>query len=403
MKQVVVFLFLALVATQAQDFVVSRTEGQTHVLRLTQRGEEFLHHDAVLVQVRSRKGRADTAVIPIDEIQGRAEWVEVLGPLPDSSGIALSLVDARARVTKKHPLVRYVSLRPDADGRYRVTEADVSMWTSARDILQGARMVHKGETKLPIADLEPINLSLEPYSRDLSTGTYALAGIDRIEPMWLLSYEETGALTALNYGYDDDGLPTVQVVRKWYGPLRRIVYHHGAIVGVTSVAPNPPILRVFDESNDSSRFARVSVYSWAGPDADTAVDGRYVMRSMAVLSSCVSPPKQWLAFPLEAAVLRPVRLGFAPGQEGCTASGPRSSVWPFQNVIPNGTICHINATANDASEAPWHFVSLQMKGDAAMRRTFGDFTAGDEDVITSGWLPASALNVMGIPSLVRPK
>jgi len=58
------------------------------------------------------------------------------------------------------------------------------------------------------------------------------------------------------------------------------------------------------------------------------------------------------------------------------------------------------ASALDASQAPWHFVSLRIKGDAAMRRTFGDYTAGDEEVVTSGWLPASALRVTGVPSVV---
>lgn len=400
MHLLVFLLSTVLACAQNQDFVISRTERQSNVLRLTQRGDGFSFHDAYLVRVRSVKGRVDSAVTPVVEIQGRAMWVEVLGPLPDSSGIVLSMVDARLRTTKKHPLVRYATMRVSTEGTYRLTEVDASMWTSARDIVQGARMVHKGETNPPLADLQPIDLKTEPYSNLLSPGAFAMTKISRIEPMWLLNTESSGARTVLSYGYDDDGQAVVQVVRLWYFPLKRLIYCRGAIVGITPKGDTPPLVRVFDESSDSSRFARVTVYGWMGPDADSLVDGRYRVQSMSVMSSCIIPPKRWLTFPLEAKVQRAVRLGFAPGQEGCTASGPRSSSWPFQDALPEGTVCHILATTLDVSEAPWHFVSLRQKGDAAMRRSFGDYTAGDEEVITSGWLPASALRVTGVPSVV---
>ncbi len=394
-------LSAVLVCAQSRDAVISRTAAQTCSVRLVPLGGETPQHDLFFVRVRAAKRGADTSVAPVREINGAGLWVEVAGRTPDSTGIVLMLVDAAQRGAKKFPRTRHAVLTDDGADGYRLRYVDGALWTSTRDVVQGARMVHKGETKVPIADLEPIDLKSEPFRRLLSAGAYTMAKIDRIEPMWLLSEESSGARAVLNYGYDEDGQSVVQVVRLWYFPLKRLVYCRGAIVSVTPERNAPPEIGVFDESQDSSRFARVTVYRWQLPDADSMVDGRYKMRTMTVMSSCVIPPKQWLPFPLLASVIRPTRLGFAPGQEGCTAIGPRSSGWPFEASLPEGTTCHIVASAVDASQAPWHFVSLRHKGDAAMRRSFGDYAAGDEEVVTSGWLPASALEIKGLPELSR--
>ncbi|HBB24979.1 MAG TPA: hypothetical protein DCZ59_01810 [Bacteroidetes bacterium] len=400
MYLILFLLSTVLACAQNQDFVISRTERHSNLLRLTQRSDGFSFHDAYLVRVRSVKGRVDSAVTPVVEIQGGAKWVEVLGRTPDSAGIVLSLTDAAQRGVKKFPRTIHAVLTDDGADGYHLRYVDDGLWASTRDVVQGARMVHKGETKLPISDLEPIDLKSNPFRQLLSTGAYTMAKIDRIEPMWLLSEESSGARAVLNYGYDEDGQSVVQIVRLWYFPLKRLVYCRGAIVSVVPERNMPPAIGVFDESQDSSRFARVTVYGWQPPDADTLVDGRYAVRTMNVMSSCVIPPKTWLPFPLLASVTRQLRLGFAPGQEGCSALGPRSSGWPFEVPLAEGTTCHIVASALDASQAPWYFVSLRQKGDAAMRRTFGDYTAGDEEVVTSGWLPANALTVTGVPSVV---
>ncbi len=395
------FLLSAVLAcAQSQDSVISRTSVQTCSVRLVPRDGDSPQHDLFFVRVRAAKRGADTSVVPVREINGAGLWIEVAGRTPDSTGIVLKLIDAAQRGVKSFPRTMHAVLAEAGDDGYDLRYVDERLWTSTRDLVQGARMVHKGETKLPISDLAPIDLRSDPLRQQLSNGAYTMAKIDRIEPMWLLSEESSGARAVLNYGYNEDGQSVVQIVRLWYFPLKRLVYCRGAIVSVVPERNMPPAVGVFDESQDSSRFARVTVYGWQPPDADTLIDGRYTVRTMNVMSSCIIPPKKWLPFPLLASVTRQLRLGFAPGQEGCSALGPRSSGWPFEAPLAEGITCHIVASALDASQAPWHFVSLRIKGDAAMRRTFGDYTAGDEEVVTTGWLPASALRVTGVPSVV---
>jgi hypothetical protein len=393
-------LSAVLVCAQSRDAVISRTAAQTCSVRLVPLGGETPQHDLFFVRIRTSKRGADTSAAPVREINGAGLWVEVAGRTPDSTGIVLMLVDAAQRGAKKFPRTRHAVLTDDGADGYRLRYVDGALWTSTRDVVQGARMVHKGETKLPIADLEPIDLKSEPFRRLLSAGAYTMAKIDRVEPMWLLSEETSGARAVLNYGYDEDGQSVVQVVRLWYFPLKRLVYCRGAIVSVTPERNAPPEIGVFDESQDSSRFARVTVYGWQLPDADSMVDGRYKMRTMTVMSSCVIPPKQWLPFPLLASVIRPTRLGFAPGYEGCASARHGDASWPFGSPLEASTSCEILATSKDASDNAWHFIGVRLPNDPAVRRLFGDYSSSEtEQLITGGWVAASALDTLGLPGV----
>ncbi|MBU3699690.1 MAG: hypothetical protein FGM33_06735 [Candidatus Kapabacteria bacterium] len=399
-RVIVVFLIAVVpLRAQQQDVTISVTADAKHVFRLRLNAAERPFHEATHLRIVSKKSGADTIATPLSEVNGRHVYVEVVGTTPDSTGLVLTLADADARIDKKHPSPRWVVLRSVPVAEYTLDDVDRSIMIGLVDIVKGARMVHKGETKDPIADLVPIDLRQAPFDEDLSTRKYALAGISRLEPMWLASDEPSGARTILNYGYDADGMSIVQVVRAWYGPLRRMVYQPGAIVGVSSVGGEPPTFRVFDESKDSARYARVTAHSWQRPHNDTMIDGRYVVASMSILSSCVIPPKRWEAYPKAATLTRSVRLGFAPGYEGCVSARQSETSWPFGAALADSTHCHILASAKDANENTWYFVGLSVDGDPAMRRTFGDFSAGSEKVITGGWLPASALTIMGIPGV----
>ncbi|MEY3386962.1 MAG: hypothetical protein RIR53_1773 [Bacteroidota bacterium] len=393
-----ILFFVALVplCAQVQELTISTNAGAVYKLRLRTVSSERPFHEAHHLRITTSKTGNDTVVTPIAEVNGRHMYVEVIGVTPDSAGLVLTLVDADARVQKKHPATRWVVMRSAAMAEYTLDEVDRTIMVGLTDIVKGARMVHKGETKVPIADLVSIDLREKPYNEDLSPRKYALAGIERLEPMWLASDEPSGARTILNYGYDADGRGIVQVVRAWYGPLRRLVYQPGAIVGVGSVGGEPPTFRIFDESKDSSRYARVTAHAWQGPQNDTMIDGRYIVASMSILSSCVIPPKRWEQFPRSANVTRPVRLGFAPGYEGCASARHSETSWPFGTPLEESTPCQILAVGKDASDATWYFVGLSIAGDPAVRRSFGDYTAGSEPVITGGWLPASALRISGV-------
>jgi hypothetical protein len=393
-------LFIAVLNTRGQDLVVARNQERTCLIRLTEQAGEFPSHDAVFVCRRSLKGAIDSIVTPIDEIRGRGEWVEVAGHTSDSIGIVLALTDARERKQSQSPRIRHIILRAGEDGRYVRTDINDLMMEYVRDVVQGARMVHKGETARPLTDLKRIDLKSEPYSRILSRQAFAAAGMSRLEPMWLLSDEASGAQSILTYGFDDDGLATVQVVRSWYGPLRRLVYQRGAVVGVTPSGGESPALRVFDESSDSSRYARVIRYAWTDPDADSLADGRYVVQAMTIVSACVIPPKRWDPFPQSARLTRSVRLGFAPGYEGCASARHGDASWPFGSPLEASTSCEILATSKDASDNAWHFIGVRLPNDPAVRRLFGDYSSSEtEQLITGGWVAASALDTLGLPGV----
>ena len=396
-----VFLFSTmLVCAQNQDVLVSRSQEQTCLIRLTELAGEYPSHDAAFVCKRDIKGKIDSIVTPIDEIRGRGEWVEVAGRTQDSMGVVLALMDARERKQSLTPRIRHIILRAGDDGRYVRTDISDLVMESLRDVFQGARMVHKGETTRPLTGLKLIDLKAEPYSRTLSRHAFAGAGINRLEPMWLLSDEASGAQSILTYGFDDDGHATVQVVRAWYGPLRRLLYQRGAIVGVTPSGGVSPTLRVFDESSDSSRYARVIRYAWTEPDADTLADGRYVVQAMTIVSACVIPPKRWDPFPQAARLTRTVRLGFAPGYEGCASARHSDASWPFGKPLDAATPCEILATAQDAVDASWYFIGVRVSNDPAVRSTFGDHgTSAAEQVFSGGWVPASALELTGLPGI----
>lgn len=374
-----------------------RSQGKTCLIRLTEQAGEFPSHDAVFVCRRRINGRIDSTVTPMDEIRGRGEWVEVAGCTPDSASIVLALTDARERKQSQMPRVRHVIVRAGEDGRYIRTDISDLVMESLRDVFQGARMVHKGETTRPLTGLKPIDLKSEPHSRTLSRHAFAGAGIDRLEPMWLLSDEAKGAQCILTYGYDDDGHATVQVVRSWYGPLRRLIYQRGAIVGVTPSGGDSPTIRVFDESSDSARYARVIRYAWTDPDADTLADGRYVVQAMTIVSACAIPPRRWDAFPQPARLVRSVRLGFAAGYEGCSSARHGDASWPFGKPLDAATSCEILATAKDANDNTWHFIGVRLPNDPALRRLFGDFASSEsEQLITGGWVAASALEITAL-------
>lgn len=396
MNLLVFLFFTMLVCAQSQDVLVSRSQEQTCLIHLTEQAGEYPSHDAVFVCLRDLKGKIDSIVTPMDEIRGRGEWVEVAGRTPDSAGVVLALTDAREHKQSQAPRRRYILLHAGEDGRYVRTDISDLLMESVRDVFQGARMVHKGETTRPLTGLKTIDLKSEPYSRTLSRHAFAGSGIDRLEPMWLLSDEPKGAQCILTYGYDDDGHSTVQVVRLWYGPLRRLVYQRGAIVGLTPSGVESPTLRVFDESSDSSRYARVIRYAWTDADADSLADGRYVVQAMTIVSSCVIPPKRWDPFPQPARLARSVRLGFAPGYEGCSSARHSESSWPFGKPLEVNTPCEVLASAQDAIGNVWNFVGVRVLNDPAVRRTFGDHgTSESEQIITGSWVPASAVEIIG--------
>lgn len=389
----VIFLAGVMCAAQSHEVIISRAGDVATRLRLVEQEGKVPHHLAVLVSTHSPSGAADSVVVPIKEISGLGLWIEVAGRTPDSSGVVLGLTSATERLAIDSPRVRHVVIRSQTFGGYNLVDVDGRIMESLRDVFQGARMVHKGETTRPLTGLKPIDLKLEPHSRTLSRHAFAGAGIDRLEPMWLLSDEAKGAQCILTYGYDDDGHATVQVVRSWYGPLRRLIYQRGAIVGVTPSGGDSPTLRVFDESSDSSRYARVIRYAWADPDADTMADGRYVVQAMTIVSACVIPPRRWDAFPQPARIVRSVRLGFAAGYEGCSSARHGDASWPFGKPLDAATSCEILATAKDANDNTWHFVGVRLPNDPALRRLFGDFASSEsEQLITGGWIAASAVD-----------
>lgn len=395
MQYLLVLLTAVQVSAQQQEVVFSVTADSRCVLRLRLIASERPFHEAYHLRITPSNSGSDTLVTPISEVNGRQVYVDVLGPTPDSSGLVLTLVDADSRIEKKLPAIRWVVLRSVPVAGYTLDDIDRTIMTGLSDIVEGARMVHKGETARPLTDLKRIDLKSEPYSRILSRQAFAAAGINRLEPMWLLSDEASGAQSILTYGFDDDGLATVQVVRSWYGPLRRLVYQRGAIVGVTPSGGESPALRVFDESSDSSRYARVIRYAWTDPDADSLADGRYVVQAMTIVSACVIPPKRWDPFPQSARLTRSVRLGFAPGYEGCASALHGDASWPFGTSLKASTSCEILATSKDASDNAWHFIGVRLPNDPAVRRLFGDYSSAEtEQLVTGGWVAASALDTL---------
>ena len=385
---------------QVEDVVISKTGGETFMVRLRAIAGEYVHHDATFLRLRKTKSGIDTLATAIDDINGRNEWVDVLGLGPDSASVVLALTDAIERVKQTTVRRRLLVVRPSGDGRYVRDFVDDAQLQALQDIVQGARIVHKGLTKDPIAGLQPINTKEQPYSRSLGRAAYHLANIERIEPMWLLAQNGDEATTVLNYGFDDQRRPTVQVIRMTYGPMRRVLFQHGTIVGVTPNASDPPTLRIFDESSDSSSYARSTVHQWEGPRVDTVVDGRYRVTSMTFLSSCTIPPRTWLPFPRTATVVREIRMGFAPGYEGCASARLASTSWPFGKPLAQAMSCQVVASATDAEGQTWYFVSARVNNDPAVRRSFNDHgTTEQEMVYTGGWVPASALKITGVPAL----
>lgn len=398
--------FIAVVCTglfchaQQQNVTVSKAGSATYVVRLQSVAGQYVHHEAMFLRLRKTKNGTDTLATAIDEINGRNEWVDVLGVGPDSASVVLALTDAIERVTNPRVRRRLLLLRAAADGRYEREFIDDAHLQALQDIVQGARIVHKGLTKDPIAGLPTIDTKELPYARTLGRAAYHLANIERIEPMWLLAQNGEESTTVLNYGFDDRRRPTVQVIRMTYGPMRRVLFHHGTIVGVTPNATDPPALRIFDESSDSSSYGRLTVHQWEGPRVDTVVDGRYSVTSMTFLSSCTIPPRNWLPFPKTASVLREVRLGFAPGYEGCASARLASTSWPFGKPLAQAMSCQVVASAPDAEGQTWYFVSARVNNDPAVRRSFNDHgTSEQEMVYTGGWVPATALKITGVPAL----
>ncbi len=398
MHLVIFLLSTMLVCAQSQDVVISSTARQTCSVRLVQQGGEQPQHAALFVRMGSAKRAADSSVSPITELSDIGLWIEVAGRTPDSSGVVLSLTSAKERAAKPEPRIRHVVLRARSDEGYALSDIDGHMMESLRDIVQGARMVFRGETNRPVSDLPSLDPKQEPYDQLLSMASFAVAGVERLTPMWLLSSSAGGAENVLTYGYDDGGNPTVQVVRIGDGPLRRLIFQRGAIVGVTPVGMGSPTIRVFDESSDSGRYARAIRYVWDEPTSEPNTSGRYVAQAMSILSACVIPPKRFAPFPLAARLTSAVRLGFAPGSEGCSSSRHDVYSWPFGKPLDAATPCEILATANDAADIPWTFIGVREANDPAVRRSFGDHgTSESEQVITGGWVPASSLEVTGIP------
>lgn len=398
MYLVLFFLSSMLVCAQYQDVVISRMERQTHILRLIARSGDQLTHDALFINVRTTKHGADSSFTPIAEINNLSHRVEVAGRTSDSNGIILALTRPSDPRPKEYSNTRHVVLRIGSDRTYHLADVDGRIMESLSDIVQGARMVHRGENSLPISNLPKLNLTTAPYSQTLSVAAFAVSGVERLTPMWQLSQSGNGAENILTYGFDDESQPTVQVVRIGAGPLRRLIVQRGVIVGLTSWGSSSPTVRVFDESSDSARYARVIRYEWNENDLTT--DGHYVPDMMTILSTCVIPPKRFAPFPLSARLTKPVRLGFAPGAEGCTSSRHDVYSWPFAKPIDAETPCEILATAKDAADVSWHFIGVRVSNDPAVRRLFGDHgTSESAHILTGGWAPASSLEVTGIPGV----
>ena len=137
-----------------------------------------------------------------------------------------------------------------------------------------------------------------------------------------------------------------------------------------------------------------------GTVLDRSVEAGYVAETMAILSACVIPPRRFAPFPLTARLVREVRLGFSPGAEGCSSSRHDGNSWPFDKPLDVATPCEILATVNDVTDAPWHFIAVRVSNDPAVRRLFGDHgTSESEQILTGGWVPASALETLGLPSI----
>lgn len=398
---IVVFLLLSvLVSAQSQDVVISRTALETRSVRLVSRGGDKPQSDLFFVRVQSTKRGVDTSVTPIREINGAGLLIDFAGLTPDSSGLVLKLTGDTAQVVKEYAHVRYIVVSDAIDRTYDVRDVDGRTMESLSDIVKGARMVHRGENSLPIANLPKIDLKSAPYNQSLSIAAFTMAGVERLIPMWQLHKAANGTESILTYGFNDEGQPTVQVVRIGAGTLSRMILQHGAIVGLSPEGSNSPSIRVFDESKDSGRYARVIRYAWNGTVLDKSVEANYVPETMAVLSACVIPPKRFAPFPLAARLTRTVRLGISPGAEGCSSSRHDSNSWPFGKPLDAATPCEILATANDATDAPWYFIGVRVANDPAVRRLFGDYeTSESEQILTGGWVPASALETLGLPDV----
>ncbi|MBU3679611.1 MAG: hypothetical protein FGM32_08395 [Candidatus Kapabacteria bacterium] len=400
MYLVAFLLSTMLVCAQSQDVVISRTALQTCSVRLVPRGGEKPQVDLFFVRVRSAKRGADTSITPIRQINGAGALIDVVGRTPDSTGVILALNSDTAQLLKEYAHVRHVVVGATSDGTYTIADVDGRTMESLTDIVKGARMVHRGENSLPIANLSKVDLKSEPYNQSLSTAAFAVAGVERLIPMWQLFRSSSGAENILTYGFDDEMQPTVQVVQIGAGRLRRLIFQRGAIVGLSPEGSNSPSVRVFDESRDSGRYARAIRYAWNGSVLDNSVESRYVPQIMAILSACVIPPKRFAPFPLTARLTRAVRLGFSPGAEGCSSSRHDSYSWPFDKPLEAATPCEILATVNDAADAAWHFVAVRVQNDPAVRRLFGDHgTSDSEQILTGGWVPATALEALGLPGV----
>ncbi|MFM8770553.1 MAG: hypothetical protein ACKOE4_00805, partial [Candidatus Kapaibacterium sp.] len=389
-----------LVCAQSQDVVISRTALETCSVRLVSRGGEKPQSDVFFVRVQPTKRGVDTSVTPIREINGARLLIDIAGLTPDSSGLVLRLTGDTAQVVKVYAHVRHVVVSAASDGTYAVRDVDGRTMESLSDIVKGARMVHRGENSLPIASLPKIDLKSAPYNQSLSSAAFTMASVERLIPMWQLHQAANGAENILTYGFDEEGQPTVQVVRIGAGTLRRLVLQRGAIVGLSPEGSNSPSIRVFDESQDSGRYARTIRYAWNGSVLDKSVEAKYVPETMTILSGCVIPPKRFALFPLAARLTRAVRLGISPGAEGCSSSRHDSNSWPFGKPLDAATPCEILATASDATDAPWHFIGVRVANDPAVRRLFGDHgTSESEQILTGGWVPASALETLGLPGV----
>lgn len=400
MYLVAFLLSTILVCAQTQDVVISRTALQTCSVRLVPRGGDTARHDVVFLRVRLAKRGADTSITPIREINGAGLLIDIAGRTPDSSGVVLALNADTAQLLKDYAHVRHVVVGARSDGTYTVREVDGRTMESLVDIVKGARMVHRGENSLPIADLPKLDLNSAPYNQSLSAAAFAVAGVERLTPMWQLSRAANGAENILTYGFDDELQPTVQVVRIGAGRLRRLIFQRGAIVGLSPAGSNSPSVRVFDESQDSGRYARTIRYVWNGSVLDNSVEAGYVAETMSILSACVIPPRRFASFPLTARLTRAVRLGFSPGAEGCSSSRHDGNSWPFAKPLDAATPCQILATVNDVTDAPWHFIAVRVSNDPAVRRLFGDHgTTESEQILTGGWVPASALETLGLPGV----
>ena len=261
MYLVAFLLSTMLVCAQSQDVVISRTALQTCSVRLVPRVGEKPRYDLFFVRVRSAKRGADTSITPIREIKGAGLLISIAGRTPDSSGLVLALNTDTAQLLNEYAYVRHVVVGASSEGTYIVREIDGRTMESLTDIVKGARMVHRGENSLPVANLPKLDLKSAPYNQSLSISAFAVAGVERLTPMWQLFQAANGAENILTYGFDDELQPTVQVVQIGSGRLRRLIFQRGAIVGLSPAGSNSPSIRVFDESTDSGRYARAIRYA----------------------------------------------------------------------------------------------------------------------------------------------